>query len=1085
ARQVNRGALALLLAVSLQAGPLPADRAGAAVNAAIGTWTVKAVRLPVTDVAYDHSRDVLLATVEPGHSALGNELVEVDPETGALGRHVFVGSDPGPITLTDDGTTAYVGLRGANRIAQVDLTTFGVSSFETGTDQAVPPQYVRDLEAAPGRNDVVIAALSRTVDPAVEVWAFDDGVRLPDHIATYPDWPRSLEFGSATTAYGYDPALSAFSTIQLGPTGLSNVSTTTTSMGVADFELAGGLVYSTSGKVIQPSTGEEVRSFAASGLIEVTPANERITFLGGDRTVSVFDTGTGAAVGARTFPDLPTAARALVASATGFAAASGDGLFLLGPSVTASGVALPADPTSTVGPLSFKAVPLRALDMVYDGGRERLYVSVRVNDENHPNRVVALDPATGAVLDSVAVGTGPGPLALADDGSVLHVGVGSEGKIAQINPDTFAVTGSFPLGTGQLGADLGARDIALQPGTTDRLAVALGAISTSGADGIAVFDDGVRLPASAPSGPAHIAFADASTLVGSADSGAGLYRMAVDAAGVTLTGAAAHTFGRVWSAGGRVYGRNGKVADPYTLDLLGTSPGYGATDVRPDLARTFAATSGALVESDLTRFRQVARWPLPSGILDPDVLVTTSAGLAAASSNVVVLMLRTPPTPAVTGTSITQQHTLAGYVSVWVPVDGANPANVTTRVIPAADTTLLVTANADLWTFAAGFNQDLAIFKRVDGGPWTMVAWKESGGFAGTLSPNAASVQALVPATFGMTYDFQLRWKPNKASGDSTIAAGAGPIDGAFSPTSIIVREVRDATAAVSTQQYTLVNSDGATWVPVDAGNPDALTTSLTPVADGAAVISGSADLWTWDAGFNQDLAVFVSDNGGPFTLLAWKESGGFAGTFSPNAAAVHARIPVTAGHIYDFRLYWKANKAGVSRISAGAGPLAGAFSPTSVVAYFTAPDESSAKVSTTQYNLDGSDGATWVPMDGTGLTLRIPAPAAACSAVLTANTDLWTWTPGVNQDVALYLRRGTGPYVQVAWKESGGFGGTFSPNAAALQAAVPLSAGETYDVQLRWKANKAGASRISAGAGPVGGQFSPTSVMAHTFGCS
>ena len=66
----------------------------------------------------------------------------------------------------------------------------------------------------------------------------------------------------------------------------------------------------------------------------------------------------------------------------------------------------------------------------------------------------------------------------------------------------------------------------------------------------------------------------------------------------------------------------------------------------------------------------------------------------------------------------------------------------------------------------------------------------------------------------------------------------------------------------------------------------------------------------------------------------------------------------------------------------------------------------------------------------------------------------------------------GTGTLV--AWKESGGFAGTFSPNAAFVTTDLHLQAGVTYTVWVVWKANRAGPSNIYAGAGPIGGAFSP-----------
>jgi hypothetical protein len=140
----------------------------------------------------------------------------------------------------------------------------------------------------------------------------------------------------------------------------------------------------------------------------------------------------------------------------------------------------------------------------------------------------------------------------------------------------------------------------------------------------------------------------------------------------------------------------------------------------------------------------------------------------------------------------------------------------------------------------------------------------------------------------------------------------------------------------VRAQQYTLTNNDGATWVDMDAVN---LVQTITPLFNAQAVISVSTDLWTANAGFNQDIGIFIS--GGIFVtgkIVAWKESGGFAGTFSPNAAFVETTQPLVAGTTYTIKVRWKTNKPGTSAIFAGAGPLpagsagggvAGQFSPT------------------------------------------------------------------------------------------------------------------------------------------------------------
>ena len=142
---------------------------------------------------------------------------------------------------------------------------------------------------------------------------------------------------------------------------------------------------------------------------------------------------------------------------------------------------------------------------------------------------------------------------------------------------------------------------------------------------------------------------------------------------------------------------------------------------------------------------------------------------------------------------------------------------------------------------------------------------------------------------------------------------------------------------AVSTSQYQLV-SDGVSWIDMDAAN---LKLTITLTFECQAVLSASADLWTSFAGLNQDIGISVS--GGVYPTTAgqpegWKESGGFAGTFSPNAAGVQAIVPLAAGIAYTVKIVWKTNKpASGHTIAAGAGPISGKFSPTRLTANLVA----------------------------------------------------------------------------------------------------------------------------------------------------
>ena len=462
-----------------------------------------------------------------------------------------------------------------------------------------------------------------------------------------------------------------------------------------------------------------------------------------------------------------------------------------------------------------------------------------------------------------------------------------------------------------------------------------------------------------------------------------------------------------------------------------------------------------------------------------DVTVTNASGTSATSS---ADQFTFANVTSISGCS-TSQFTLTGNNgATWVDLGG------TTSVIftPSADSFAIVDGNADLWTSSAGFNQDLGI--AVTGGAYPSVvgqpeAWKESGGFGGTFSPNAANAQTVIGVLSGVTYTAKLQWKANHAD-PGTIYAGAGPIGGKFSPTCLSVRLIPVSSATVatasSTAQYNLTGNNGATWVDISTAN---LSVTYTAPADGFLVLAGNADLWTANAGFNQDIAINLDGS-----IAAWKESGGLNGTFSPNAAFVLDVAPVSSGTSHTAKLQWKANHLDPGTIFAGAGPIGGKFSPTSLSVLFlptgSAPVD---KVSTSQYTLSGSNGTTWQTIDSFKFTLSF-TPVNDCNVILGGNVDLWTANAGFNQDIGISIVD-TGfpssPGQPEAWKESGGFNGTFSPNAAYVQDVVTLLGGHTYTAQLVWKANQpAAGATIYAGAGPISGAFSPTRLTLQPIGC-
>ncbi len=407
-----------------------------------------------------------------------------------------------------------------------------------------------------------------------------------------------------------------------------------------------------------------------------------------------------------------------------------------------------------------------------------------------------------------------------------------------------------------------------------------------------------------------------------------------------------------------------------------------------------------------------------------------------------------------------QQYQLTGNDGAsWVDLD---PTNLMLTIKPQANAMAILSGNADLWTATAGINQDLGI--DVNG---TITAWKESGGYGGTYSPNAAFVRTTVPVTAGTTYIVKLKWKTNKPEGSAVIFTGAG--QGFYSTTRLSVQLLSPASSdgVASSAQYRYPGGSG--WTPIDS---TALAMQYTAATSGTAVISGNADLWTAVSGYNQDLGIFVDGN-----LAAWKESGGYAGTYSPNAAFVLATVPLSAApHNVDLR--FKGNKpTPPNTIFAAAGP--GPYSPTTLTMQFVPASQVVDATSTNQYSLASSDGSSWTAIDASALHITVNR-TDNCLVTLTGNADLWTTVAGVNQDLGITVTPNdavTYPSSLIGWKESGGYAGTFSPNAAAVEAVFAMPAGTSYTATLVWKTNKSSAGAAFAAAGQP--PYSPTRLTA------
>lgn len=234
------------------------------VASAAHAQNLRAVPITASDLVYSPLTNRIYASV-PG----GNSIVTIDPVSGTtVGSSLIIGSQPSNLAISDDGAYLYVGLAGASFVKRVHLPSGTIDlEFALPTFEYYGPSFVDDIEVMPGHPDTVAISLRRTsVSPRhAGVALFDHGVMRPtitdDHTGS-----NAIEFDSATRLYGYNQESSEYGLrrMSVSPSGLTvdHVARDLLQSYSVDFEMANGIIYGTTGTMIDPIALTVLGTFA-------------------------------------------------------------------------------------------------------------------------------------------------------------------------------------------------------------------------------------------------------------------------------------------------------------------------------------------------------------------------------------------------------------------------------------------------------------------------------------------------------------------------------------------------------------------------------------------------------------------------------------------------------------------------------------------------------------------------------------------------------------------------------------------------------------------------------------------------------
>ena len=281
--------------------PRPADNTATQTilvdDAPITGQHLSIVDLAARGLALDPNSGRLLASVGGTDPRYGNTVCAIDTSTGTITASLDVGSEPGPLSVSEDGKYLYVALAGSESVRRVDLESWTAGArIWVGRNPFSGAYTVDDLEAVPGDALAFVVARKSGTNTGQGIAVYDDsGVR--PHVVNPPSSDR-IEFGaSATKLYGYEAGSSgnAFVRMEVDAQGVAVRESIGMISGSGDIAFHGGLIFSAHGEVVDPEvprrlglhpgivTGKKVaadaaRTFVASSTTPTILAYDRSTF---------------------------------------------------------------------------------------------------------------------------------------------------------------------------------------------------------------------------------------------------------------------------------------------------------------------------------------------------------------------------------------------------------------------------------------------------------------------------------------------------------------------------------------------------------------------------------------------------------------------------------------------------------------------------------------------------------------------------------------------------------------------------------------------------------------------------------------
>ena len=177
--------------------------------------TFNKVAFPANHIAWDPIHGRFWGTFGFG-TPYANAIVDINPLTGIIGTPIPVGSMPNQISVSSDGSTAYVGLDGGSAVRMINLNS-RMAGATTSLQINNAPVTVTSLDVNPGNPNEFAVCTHDVGDSGFNgPLVFRDGTQVGDTPGVYT--ASNIKYTSASSLIGVQEGISSGSVYDIGIT---------------------------------------------------------------------------------------------------------------------------------------------------------------------------------------------------------------------------------------------------------------------------------------------------------------------------------------------------------------------------------------------------------------------------------------------------------------------------------------------------------------------------------------------------------------------------------------------------------------------------------------------------------------------------------------------------------------------------------------------------------------------------------------------------------------------------------------------------------------------------------------------------